>query len=306
MIQKIKQEVSKVVIGQQKMVDALLIGLLTEGHILLEGVPGIAKTTTINTLAKVLDLDFKRIQFTPDLLPSDLIGVEIYNMKTGEFNIKKGPIFANFILADEINRAPAKVQSALLEVMAERQVTIADETYKMDRPFLVMATQNPVEEEGAYNLPAAELDRFMLKVNVSYPTKEEELIILRQEFQEVNKVATKEDIFKMQQEVKAVHVDTELEKYIVDLVFATRDVSKFNLNPNYVEYGVSPRGSINLYKASKAVAYMNGKDYVSPSDIAYIIKDVFRHRIILGYEAEADEVSSDFIIEKIVQEVDVP
>ena len=306
MIQKIKQEVSKVIIGQKKMVDSLLIGLLTEGHILLEGVPGIAKTTTINTLAKVLDLDFKRIQFTPDLLPSDLVGVEIYNMKTGEFNIKKGPIFANFILADEINRAPAKVQSALLEVMAEKQVTIADETYKMDKPFLVMATQNPVEEEGAYNLPAAELDRFMLKVKVSYPTKEEELLILRQEFQEVNKVASKEDIFKMQEEVKQVHIDEELQKYIVELVFATRDVSKYDINPNYIQFGVSPRGSINLYKASKAVAYMNGKDYVSPSDIAYIIKDVFRHRIILGYEAEADDIDSDFIIDKILEGVDIP
>jgi MoxR-like ATPase len=303
MINTIKKEMKKVIVGQDKMIDALLIGLLTNGHILLEGVPGLAKTLTVNTLAKVLNLDFKRIQFTPDLLPTDIIGTEIYDIKSGEFRVKKGPIFANLILADEINRAPAKVQSALLEAMAERQITIADENYKLDMPFLVMATQNPVEQEGTYNLPEAQLDRFMLKVVIGYNTPQEEFEIIKRsaddKFETVNAVCEKKDIFKMQEDVKNVHIDDELTKYIVDLVNATRITHK------YIDFGASPRSGISLYKASKAVAYMSGRDYVTPIDIASVVKDVFRHRIVLSYEAQADEISADDIIEQIVATVPV-
>jgi MoxR-like ATPase len=303
MINSIKKEIKKVIVGQDKMVDALLIGLLTNGHILLEGVPGLAKTLTVNTLAKVLNLDFKRIQFTPDLLPTDIIGTEIYDIKSGEFRVKKGPIFANLVLADEINRAPAKVQSALLEAMAEKQITIADENYRLDMPFLVMATQNPVEQEGTYNLPEAQLDRFMLKVVIGYNTPEEEFEIIKrsadEKFEKVNAVSTKQDIFKMQEDVKNVHIDDELTKYIVDLVNATR------ISHKYIDFGASPRSGISLYKASKAVAYMSGRDYVTPVDIASVVKDVFRHRIVLSYEAQADEISADDIIEQIVSTVPV-
>jgi MoxR-like ATPase len=301
MINAIKKEMKKVIVGQDKMIDALLIGLLTNGHILLEGVPGLAKTLTINTLSKVLNLNFKRIQFTPDLLPTDIIGTEIYDIKSGEFRVKKGPIFANLILADEINRAPAKVQSALLEAMAEKQITIADENYKLDMPFLVMATQNPVEQEGTYNLPEAQLDRFMLKVIIGYNTPEEEFEIIKrsadEKFEKVNAVCNKDDIFKMQEEVKNIHIDDELTKYIVDLVNATRVKHK------YIDFGASPRSGISLYKASKAVAYMSGRDYVIPVDIVSVVKDVFRHRIVLSYEAEADEVTPDKIIEEIIQTI---
>jgi MoxR-like ATPase len=304
MINAIKNELKKVIVGQDKMIDALLIGLLTNGHILLEGVPGLAKTLTIKTLAKILNLDFNRIQFTPDLLPTDIIGTEIYDIKSGEFRIKKGPIFANLILADEINRAPAKVQSALLEAMAEKQITIAEENFKLDEPFLVMATQNPVEQEGTYNLPEAQLDRFMLKVVIGYNTKDEEFEIIKrsanESFEEVKQIATKEDIFKMQEEVKNIHIDDELTKYIVDLVSATRVKHK------YIEFGCSPRSGISLYKASKAVAFLEGRDYVTPIDILSIIKDVFRHRIVLSYEAEADEITADKIIEEIVATVPAP
>jgi len=303
MINTIKTEMKKVIVGQDKMIDALLIGLLTNGHILLEGVPGLAKTLTIKTLAKILNLDFKRIQFTPDLLPTDIIGTEIYDIKSGEFRIKKGPIFANLILADEINRAPAKVQSALLEAMAEKQITIAEENFKLDEPFLVMATQNPVDEEGTYNLPEAQLDRFMLKCVIGYNTKEEEFEIIKRNefgFEEVASVANKEDIFKMQEEVKNIHIDDELTKYIVDLVSATRVKHK------YIEFGCSPRSGISLYKASKAVAFLEERDYVTPVDIVSVVKDVFRHRIILSYEAEADEIDVDRIIEEIVATVPVP
>jgi MoxR-like ATPase len=304
MINSIKQELKKVIIGQDKMIDALLIGLLTNGHILLEGVPGLAKTLTIKTLAKVLRLDFKRIQFTPDLLPTDILGTEIYDIKSGEFRIKKGPIFANLVLADEINRAPAKVQSALLEAMAENQITIAEENFKLDKPFLVLATQNPVEQEGTYNLPEAGLDRFMLKVILGYNTKEEEFEIIKkasyEEFEEVKSIASKEDIFKMQEEVKNIHIDDELIKYIVELINATRVKHK------YIEFGASPRSGISLFKASKAVAYMEGRDYVTPIDILSIVKDVFRHRIVLSYEAEADEISADRIIEEIIATIPAP
>lgn len=305
MIAEIKKEIHKVVVGQERMVDAMLIALLSDGHILLEGVPGLAKTTTVNTVAEVLNLSFKRIQFTPDLLPNDIIGTEIYDIKSGDFKVKKGPIFANLILADEINRAPAKVQSALLEVMQEKQVTIADESHKIERPFLVMATQNPVESEGAYNLPEAQLDRFMLKVVVEYATKEEELEIMRRVafkgFERVNALLDKEGLFKLREEVKKVHIDEKVEEYIINLVFATREKYK-----NYIDFGVSPRGSIDLYKAAKAIAFLEGRDFVKPLDVAYIIKDVFRHRIILSYEAEADEVSADELIGKILSEVPIP
>jgi MoxR-like ATPase len=304
MIASIKNELKKVIVGQDKMIDSLLIGLLTNGHILLEGVPGLAKTLTIKTLAEVINLDFKRIQFTPDLLPTDIIGTEIYDIKSGDFRIKKGPIFTNLLLADEINRASAKVQSALLEAMAERQVTIAEENFKLDKPFLVLATQNPVEQEGTYNLPEAGLDRFMLKVVIGYSNKEEEFEIIKrsanEDFEEVKAVASKDDIFKMQEEVKNIHIDDELTKYIVDLVSATRVKHK------YIEFGCSPRSGISLYKASKAVAYLEGRDYVTPVDIVSVIKDVFRHRIVLSYEAEADEVSVDRIIEEIVATIPVP
>ena len=303
MVNSIKKELKKVIVGQDKMIDALLIGLLTNGHILLEGVPGLAKTLTIKTLAKILNLDFNRIQFTPDLLPTDIIGTEIYDIKSGEFRIKKGPIFANLILADEINRAPAKVQSALLEAMAEKQITIAEENFKLDEPFLVMATQNPVEQEGTYNLPEAQLDRFMLKVVIGYNTKEEEFEIIKRNefgFKEVKQVATKEDIFKMQEEVQNIHIDDELTKYIVELVNATR------VKHRYIDFGCSPRSGISLYKASKAVAFLEGRDYVTPIDILSIIKDVFRHRIVLSYEAEADEVTADKIIEEIVATIPAP
>ena len=304
MINSIKQEMKKVIVGQDKMVDSLLIGLLTGGHILLEGVPGLAKTLTINTLSQVLNLSFKRIQFTPDLLPTDIVGTEIYDIKSGDFKIKKGPIFANLILADEINRAPAKVQSALLEAMAEKKITIADETFQLDYPFLVMATQNPVEQEGTYNLPEAQLDRFMLKVVIGYNTPEEELEVIKRAsnntFEKVNAIADKKAIFEMQEQVKNIHIDDQLTKYIVDLVNATRVKHK------YIDFGASPRSGISLYKASKAVAFMSGRDYVTPVDIASVVKDVFRHRIVLSYEAEADEVTADKVIEEIISVVPIP
>lgn len=303
-IEEIKKEISKVVIGQNQMIDGLLAGMLTGGHILLEGVPGLAKTTAVNTMAKTLSLDFKRVQFTPDLLPSDIIGAEIYDPKTNEFKIKKGPIFTNILLADEINRAPAKVQSALLEVMQERQATIGDKSFAIDKPFLVLATQNPVEQEGVYNLPEAQLDRFMLKVKVGYNTKEEELEIAKRvannAFERVNAVATKDDIFAMREEVKNIHIDKELEEYMIELIFATRK------NNENLQYGASPRASIDLFKASKAYAYIHKKDFVSPSDIARAAKDVLRHRLILSYEGEASGISPDDIVNKILSGVAIP
>ena len=311
-IENIKTEISKVLVGQDKMIEGLLAGLLCRGHILLEGVPGLAKTTAVNALAKTLGLNFKRVQFTPDLLPSDIIGTEIYDPSNNTFKIKQGPIFTNLLLADEINRAPAKVQSALLEVMQERQVTIGDETFKIDLPFLVMATQNPVEQEGAYELPEAQLDRFMMKVVVGYNTKEEELEIARRvannSFGEIQQVATIEDLNKIREEALQVHMDEEIEAYIIELVAATRDPKAYGLEAleAYIEFGASPRASIDMYKAARAIAYLKGQDYVSPIEIAYITKEILRHRIILSYEAQAEEVTQDEIIEKILAAVPIP
>jgi len=311
-IENIKTEIAKVLVGQDKMVEALLAGLLCRGHILLEGVPGLAKTTAVNALAKTLGLNFKRVQFTPDLLPSDIIGTEIYDPSTNTFKIKHGPIFTNLLLADEINRAPAKVQSALLEVMQERQVTIGDESFKIDLPFLVMATQNPVEQEGAYELPEAQLDRFMLKVVVGYNTKEEELEIARRvannSFESIQQVATLEDLNTIREEALKVHMDEEIERYIIELVSATRDPKAYGLEEleSFIEFGASPRASIDMYKASRAIAYLKGQDYVSPIEIAYIAKEILRHRIILSYEAEAEGVTQDIIIEKILASVPIP
>lgn len=311
-IDRIRAEIKKVVVGQDKMVDGLLIGLACEGHILLEGVPGLAKTTTVNALSKALGLKFRRVQFTPDLLPSDIIGAEIYDPKNNSFRIKQGPVFTNLLLADEVNRAPAKVQSALLEVMQERQVTIGEKSFKIDLPFLVMATQNPVEQEGAYNLPEAQLDRFMMKLVVGYNTPEEELEIARRvandAMGEVQEVASSEDLMTMKEDVKKIHIDEEVEKYIVDLIFATREPSKFGLESieEWIMFGASPRASIDLYKASRAQAYLRGKDFVSPVDIAYVAKSVLRHRIILSYEAEAEDITTDHIVDKVLETVDIP
>ena len=311
-VENIKTEIAKVLVGQDKMAEGLLAGLLCRGHILLEGVPGLAKTTAVNALAKTLGLNFKRVQFTPDLLPSDIIGTEIYDPSNNSFKIKQGPVFTNLLLADEINRAPAKVQSALLEVMQERQVTIGDETFNIDLPFLVMATQNPVEQEGAYELPEAQLDRFMMKVVVGYNTKEEELEIARRvansSFEEIKQVATKEDLETIRKEALDIHMDEEIEHYIIELVAATRDPKAYGLEEleAYIEYGASPRASIDMYKASRAIAYLKGQDYVSPMEIAYIAKEILRHRIILSYEAQAEEITQDMIIEKILAAVPIP
>ncbi len=311
-IQQLKQEISKQVIGQGNMIESLLIGLFTNGHILLEGVPGLAKTTTVNALSKALNLDFKRVQFTPDLLPSDILGAQIYDMKTGEFKIKRGPVFTNLLLADEINRAPAKVQSALLEVMQEKQVTIGEESFKVDLPFLVLATQNPIEQEGAYALPEAQLDRFMFKIVVGYNTKEEEYQIALKaastSFETINAILSKEDIETIKNEIQEVHIDKELEEYIVNLIFATREPEEYGLLEikDYLQFGASPRATIDMFKAVKARAYLRGNDYVSPVDIALCIKDVLRHRIILSYEAEALGICTDEIIQKVLETVPVP
>ena len=311
-IEQIKKEIAKQVIGQEHMVDALLIGLFTNGHVLLEGVPGLAKTTTVNAMAKSLNLDFKRVQFTPDLLPSDILGAQIYDMKNSEFKIKKGSVFTNLLLADEINRAPAKVQSALLEVMQERQVTIGETSYKIDDPFLVLATQNPVEQEGAYSLPEAQLDRFMFKIVVGYNTKEEEYKIAssvaNSTFKTIETVLKKEDIQTIKEEVKNIHIDQELEKYIVDLVFATRYPQDYGLEDikDLLQFGASPRATIDMFKAVKAKAYLRGNDYVTPLDITLCVKDVLRHRIVLSYEALAEDINSDFIIQKVIEKIPVP
>ncbi|WP_419770403.1 MAG: AAA family ATPase [Candidatus Marinarcus sp.] len=308
----IKNEISKAIIGQEQMIDALLIGLLTSGHVLLEGVPGLAKTTTVKSLSNVLQLNFKRVQFTPDLLPSDIIGAQIYNMKTSEFAIKKGPIFTHLLLADEINRAPAKVQSALLEVMQEKQVTIADETFKIEEPFLVLATQNPIEQEGAYSLPEAQLDRFMFKIVVGYNSKEEEYLIAskvsQNSFETLSAVLNKEELFALKEEIKNVHIDKELQEYILEIIFATRDPKDYDLEEleSYIQFGASPRATIDMFKAVRAKAYIRGNDHVTPLDIALIVKDVLRHRIILTYEAEALGVTTDEIIQKIMQTIPVP
>jgi MoxR-like ATPase len=311
-IQQVFSEMSKVVVGQEYMVNRLMIGLFTNGHILLEGVPGLAKTLTVSTLAQVLHLDFQRIQFTPDLLPSDLVGTMIYNQKDGKFEVKKGPIFANIILADEINRSPAKVQSALLESMQEKQVTIGETTFKLDRPFLVMATQNPVDQEGTYPLPEAQVDRFMMKVFVNYPTKNQELEIMRRisnmtfDFK-VNTILSKEDIFSIRDQVNKVKISESLERYIIELVYATRKPLDYKLNEQaqYIQFGASPRASINLNLSAKAFAYMDGRDYVLPEDIKEIAGDVMNHRIILNYEAEADNVKTSDIIKAILNKVPI-
>jgi MoxR-like ATPase len=311
-VENIKSEISKVIVGQEKLIDGLLIGLLTRGHILLEGVPGLAKTTAVNALAGSLGLDFKRVQFTPDLLPSDIIGTEIYDPSNNTFKIKQGPVFTNLLLADEINRAPAKVQSALLEVMQERQVTIGDETFKIDLPFLVMATQNPVEQEGAYELPEAQLDRFLMKIVVGYNTKEEELEIARRVanngFGKIEQVASLLDLERIRKEAMDIHMDEEVEKYIIDLVFATRNPNDYGMEvvAPYIQFGASPRASIDMYKASRAVAYLRGSDHVSPVDVAYVAKNILRHRIILSYEAEAIGVTQDVIIDRVLTAVDIP
>ncbi|TAE04193.1 MAG: MoxR family ATPase [Bacteroidetes bacterium] len=309
-LQQIYDEMSKVVVGQNYMVNRLLIGLFTNGHILLEGVPGLAKTLTINTLAQVLELQFQRIQFTPDLLPADLIGTMIYNQKNAEFEVKKGPIFSNLVLADEVNRSPAKVQAALLEAMQEKQVTIGNTTYPLDKPFLVLATQNPVEQEGTYPLPEAQLDRFMMKIFVSYPDKESELLIMRRmsdlSFKsKINPLLSKEQIFKIRDAINAVKVSESLEKYIVELVFATRKPKDYNLDDiaDYIQYGVSPRASINLNRAAKAVAFFEGDQFVTPDHVKQIAYDVLNHRIILNYEAEAEGITTRHIIEKILNRV---
>jgi len=311
-IKRIKEEISKVVVGQEKMIEGLLAGLLCRGHILLEGVPGLAKTTTVNALAKTLGLDFKRVQFTPDLLPSDIIGTEIYDPSNNTFRIKKGPVFTNLLLADEINRAPAKVQSALLEVMQERQVTIGDESFKLDLPFLTLATQNPVEQEGAYELPEAQLDRFMMKIVVGYNTRAEELEIARRaannSFGTIEQVASAEDLDKIRNEAMSVHLDEEIERYIVELIFATREPERYGIGniKNYIEFGASPRASIDMYKASRAIAYLKGQDFVSPIEIAYIAKEILRHRIILSYEAQAEGITQDYIVDRVLRAVPIP
>ena len=308
----LSMEMNKVIVGQKHMIERLLIGLLGGGHILLEGVPGLAKTLAINTLAKAVHGDFSRIQFTPDLLPADVVGTMIYNMKDNDFSIKKGPIFANFVLADEINRAPAKVQSALLEAMQEKQVTIGDETFILDKPFLVMATQNPIEQEGTYPLPEAQVDRFMLKTVIKYPQLVEEQLIVRQNlkgsFEQVNQVVTLEQILRAQQSVREVYMDEKIEKYILDIIFATRTPENYNLpdlNP-LISFGSSPRGSINLAIASKCYAFIKRRGYVIPEDVRAVVHDVLRHRIGITYEAEAENVTSEDIINKIVNEIEVP
>ncbi|GAB3926676.1 AAA family ATPase [Larkinella terrae] len=309
-IRQVFDEMSKVVVGQQALLNRLLIGLFTGGHILLEGVPGLAKTLTINTLAKALQLDFQRIQFTPDLLPADLIGTMIFNQKSGDFEVKQGPVFANLILADEVNRSPAKVQSALLEAMQEKQVTIGEETFVLDKPFLVLATQNPVEQEGTYPLPEAQIDRFMMKVFVDYLSKDEELEVMRRMSNlnfdyEVQPVLDKEDIFAIKNEINKITISETLERYIIELVFATRRPLDYNLRDEarYIQYGVSPRASINLNRAAKALAYFDQRDYVLPEDIKEVAPDVFNHRILLNYEAEADGVTTLQIIDSILRKV---
>ena len=311
-IDLLTMEMNKVIVGQKHMIERLLIGLLGQGHILLEGVPGLAKTLAINTLAQAVQGSFSRIQFTPDLLPADVVGTMIYNIKQNEFSIKKGPIFANFVLADEINRAPAKVQSALLEAMQEKQVTIGDTTFKLDKPFLVLATQNPIEQEGTYPLPEAQVDRFMLKTVIDYPKIEDERMVVRQNlkgsYEKVNAVISTEQILSAQEAVREVYMDEKIEKYILDIIFATRFPEKYkleNLKP-LIGFGASPRGSINLANAAKCYAFIKRRGYVIPEDVRAVVHDILRHRIGLTYEAEAENITSVDIINKIVNEIEVP
>jgi len=311
-IERINQEIRKVIIGQKHLVDGLLIGLLTDGHILLEGVPGLAKTLAVNTLANTVNARFSRIQFTPDLLPADLIGTMIYSQKKEEFHVRKGPVFANFVLADEINRSPAKVQSALLEAMQEKQVTIGSESFELPRPFMVLATQNPIEQEGTYPLPEAQMDRFMLKLVITYPTFEEEKLIIREntgaEFPQVNKIMTTEDIMHSRTTVKEVYMDEKIEKYILDIVFATRFPDRYNL-PQFtglITYGASPRASINLARASRAYAFIRRRGFVIPEDVRAVAHDVLRHRIGLTYEAEAENVTTEDLVTEMLNNIEVP
>ncbi len=306
-------EIGKAIVGQKNMVEKLVVGLLAKGHVLLEGVPGLAKTLAIKSLAKAMDAKFQRIQFTPDLLPADVVGTLIYNQKDGNFTIKKGPIFANFILADEINRAPAKVQSALLEAMQERQVTIGDNTFRLEEPFLVLATQNPIEQEGTYPLPEAQVDRFMLKVKITYPQKEEELQIMRANLSgdlssQINPVVKTEEILNARKLVQTIYTDEKIERYILDIVFATREPKEYNLASleDLIAYGASPRASISLALGARAMAFIRGRGYVIPEDVRSIAYDILRHRIAVTYEAEAEEITSENIISEILNNIEVP
>jgi MoxR-like ATPase len=311
-VEKINREVSKVIVGQKYMIERLLVGLLSNGHVLLEGVPGLAKTLAVKTLSAAIQTKFQRIQFTPDLLPADLIGTLIYDQRNGQFTTKKGPIFANLILADEINRSPAKVQSALLEAMMERQVTIGENTFKLDDPFLVLATQNPIEQEGTYPLPEAQVDRFMLKLAIGYPNKDEELEIMRRmtrgNLESVKPVVTPADIVKARSVVSEVYMDEKVERYIIDIVFATREPKKYGLEEleDLISYGASPRASIFLSQAAKAHAFLRGRGYVTPEDVRAIGLDVLRHRIIITYEAEAEEKTSEYVVGQVLSRIEVP
>jgi len=311
-VEKINKEVSKIIVGQKYMVDRLLIGLLGNGHVLLEGVPGLAKTLAVKTLSATIQTKFQRIQFTPDLLPADLLGTLIFDQRKSDFTVKKGPIFSNLILADEINRSPAKVQSALLEAMMERQVTIGETTYKLSDPFLVLATQNPIEQEGTYPLPEAQIDRFMLKLSIGYPNRAEELEIMRRNVkpmtETVQPVVTPEDIVRARQVVSEVYMDEKVENYIVDIVFATREPKKFGLDDleNLIQFGASPRASIYLAQAAKAHAFLRGRGYVTPEDVRSIGLDVLRHRVLLTYEAEAEEKTQEDIVRMVLNKIEVP
>ena len=312
-VDDLKKALGLVIVGQDDLINRILIGLLANGHILLEGVPGLAKTLTVKTLAQLINTQFQRIQFTPDMLPADLLGTLIFNQKNGSFETRKGPIFANLILADEINRAPAKVQSALLEAMQERQVTIGDETFKLEAPFLVMATQNPIEQEGTYPLPEAQLDRFMLKLRVDYPDKDEERAILKrmastQMSDSVTAVVDVDQILKAQNVIDDIYVDEKVEDYVLNLVFATRDPGEYNLGDmdNLIEYGASPRATINLILAAKARAFLQHRGYVTPEDVRYVGRDVLRHRVILTYEAEAEELTSEDILQRLFDSIEIP
>ncbi len=311
-VQALVAEMAKVIVGQKYMVERLLVGLLSNGHILLEGVPGLAKTTAVRILSECIDTKFRRIQFTPDLLPADLVGTQVYNPQNGQFSVKKGPIFANLILADEINRAPAKVQSALLEAMQERQVTISEETFKLEEPFLVLATQNPIEQEGTYPLPEAQVDRFMLKLKITYPTKQEEKEIMNRVVVgsdvHLSPVVKSEHIVRAREAVNMVYIDDKIKDYIINIVFATREPASFGLSEldGLIEYGASPRASIYLTQTAKAYAFMQGRGYVTPQDVKSIGMDILRHRVIVSYEAEAEEMTSEDIIQKIFDNVEVP
>lgn len=311
-VQAIKQEVKKVIVGQEELIDAMLIALIAQGHLLVEGVPGLAKTTAVNALARTLGLTFRRVQFTPDLLPSDVTGTEIYDPKTGEFKIKRGPVFTHLLLADEINRAPAKVQSALLEVMQEKQVTIGDESFAIGAPFLVMATQNPLEQEGTYRLPEAQLDRFLMKILVDYGSFDEEMEVVNRVagkgFEKIDKVADTGTILAFKKDLNNVHIDEPLQKYMLKLIFATREPAAYGVGAiaEYLQFGASPRASIDLYKTSRALALIRGKDYVSPYDVAEVANGVLRHRIILNYKAESEGVTADALIKKILEAVPLP